>query len=62
MGMTRADRVMAIAGASHKAYCERYLGMTSDVELGQRRRAAEITAGQPESYKELGSEHRCAVV
>jgi pheromone shutdown protein TraB len=26
-------RVLAIVGASHKAYYERYLGMTSDVVL-----------------------------
>lgn len=33
VGRTKAERALAIVGASHKPYYERYLGMTSDVEL-----------------------------
>jgi hypothetical protein len=32
-GRTRANRVVAIVGASHKPYYERYLGMTSDMDV-----------------------------
>lgn len=33
LGRTRANRLLAIVGASHKAYYERYLGVMSDIEL-----------------------------
>jgi len=33
VGRTHADRAVAIVGAAHKAYYERYLGVTSDIEL-----------------------------
>jgi hypothetical protein len=33
VGRSRADKVLVIVGASHKPYYERYLGMTSDINL-----------------------------
>lgn len=33
VGRTKANRALTIVGASHKPYYERYLGMTSDVDL-----------------------------
>jgi len=33
LGRTRANRLLTIVGASHKAYYERYLGVMSDIEL-----------------------------
>jgi hypothetical protein len=33
IGRTHANRAIAIVGAAHKSYYERYLGMSSDIEL-----------------------------
>lgn len=33
VGRTQANRALTIVGASHKPYYERYLGMTSDIDL-----------------------------